>query len=57
VVVFVEQQHILRLFPLVLHVVENYIDVKVFALGCVVVPIDVKIDCVPMLNMLWLDSK
>ncbi len=54
-VVFVEQQQILRLLPLVLHVVENYIGVKVFALGCIVVPIGVKVDCPPISNMLWLD--
>jgi hypothetical protein len=56
-VVFVKQQQILRLLPLVLHVVENYIGVKVFALGCIVVPIGIKVDCPPILNMLWLDSK
>jgi len=38
-------------------VVENYIGVKVFALGCRIVPIGVKVDWPPILNMLWLDSK
>ncbi len=33
------------------------VDMKVFALGYVFVPTSLKMDCVPILNLLWLDSK
>jgi len=38
-------------------VVENYIGVKVFVLGCIVIPTSVKVDYAPIMNMLWLDLK
>jgi hypothetical protein len=42
---------------MILHVVENLINVKVFALSCVVVPTGLKIGYIPILNWLKLDSK
>jgi hypothetical protein len=56
-VVFVEQQQGPQLLPLILHVVENLIGVKVIAPSCVDVPPRLKIDYVPILNQLQLDSK
>jgi hypothetical protein len=56
VVVFVEQQG-LRLFPLILHAIENQIYVMVYTPSYVVVPIRFKVGCAPILNLLRLDSK
>jgi hypothetical protein len=57
VVVFVEQQHGPLLLTLVLHDVENLIGVKVFTPSCVAIWTELKIDCIPILNWLQLDSK
>jgi hypothetical protein len=57
VVVFVKQQHGPLLFPPILHVVENLIDVKVFALSCATIPTRLKNDYDLISNMLQLDSK
>jgi hypothetical protein len=55
-VVFIKQ-HGPLLLPLILHIVENSIGVKVFAPSCVAIPIELKFDYVPILNQLRLDSK
>lgn len=43
-VAFVGHQHVLQLFLLVMHEVENKIDVKVFVLDYVDVPTRLKVD-------------
>jgi len=56
-VLFIEQQLGPLLLPSIMHVVENSIGVKVFAPSFVAIPIELKLDYVPILNRLWLDSK
>jgi hypothetical protein len=53
---FVKQQGPL-LLPLVLHVVENLIGLKVFVPSSIAIPTELEIDYTPILNQLWLDSK
>ncbi len=54
---FVEQQQGLQLLPSVLQVVENLVYVKVFAPNYIILPIELKIGCDLILNLLRLDSK
>jgi hypothetical protein len=57
VVTFIEQQHGPLLLPPIEHVVENLIDVKVFAPSCASIPTRLKIDYNLVSNLLQLDSK
>jgi len=55
---FVKYQQVLWLFPLVLHVDENQISVKVFIPGYVAIPIGLKVDAFQFwISWGWIQNK
>ncbi len=48
---FVKQQ-VLGLLPPILHAVDYWINVKVFAPSCLTIPIGLKVGCTPILDPL-----